>query len=151
MGQIPTAWWPMKSRVVPVPGPMLLDRRLAESAKLVWMYLEAQAPAPTVLASRSGLSRQTVQRGLAQLQSTGWLPAPTACAQGAATSVADVPGDLLFDHRPGFRAQVLYAYLKLTPDWHGQPGVTTRLFFTASSTHCTEITMPLQCPYMEVV
>ena len=114
----------MKSRVVQVPGPLLLDRNLAESAKLVWMFckLEAHAPAPKVLESRSGLSRHTVHRALAQLQSTGWLPAPTGCAEGAASGVADVPGDLLFDQRSGFRAKVLYAYLQLIPGWHGQNG-----------------------------
>ena len=110
----------MKNRVVHVPGPMLLDRRLATSAKLIWMFcqLEAQAPAARVLESRSRLSRQTVQRGLDQLQSMGWLPAPA----GGAGSVADVPVDLLFDPRPGFRANVLYACLQLTPDWYGQNG-----------------------------
>ena len=103
---------------------MLLDPRLAESAKLVWMFcqLEAQVPAPRVLERRSGLSRHTVLRGLAQLQAPGWLPAPTGCTEGAATGVTDVPGDLLFDPRPGFRAKVLYAYLQLTPDRHGPDG-----------------------------
>ena len=61
-----------------MPGPLLRDPRLAESARLLWMVsqLEPQRCATGVLERRAGLSRHTVLRGLAQQQCTGLLPPP---------------------------------------------------------------------------
>ncbi len=117
-------------RMVLVPGPLLLDPRLTESAKLLWMVyqLEPQASVPKILERRAGLGRQAVLRGLAQLQATGWLPAPTglAAAAGAGShGAAAVPGELLLDRRLEIRPRVLYAYLQLTPGLHEHRGQFT--------------------------
>ncbi len=69
----------MKTTVVRVPGRLLRDRHLAESAKLLWMILQLDAfgdhaPISTrLLQARSGLAWYTVMRGLARLESAGWL------------------------------------------------------------------------------
>lgn len=113
-----------------MPGPLLRDPRLAESARLLWMVsqLEPQRCATGVLERRAGLSRHTVLRGLAQLQCTGWLPAPKGpdaagdTAGAGSGGVADMPRELLLDPWLDFRPKVLYARLQLIPRHSEQEG-----------------------------
>ena len=99
--------------MVKVPGPLLLEPTLAESAKLLWMVEQVHAPdtSPLRLATHSGLAPQTVQRGLARPASAGWTPG----AQARPGRCATVPSALLADDRLGIRSKVLYGTLQLTP------------------------------------
>ena len=121
----------MKATVVKVPGPLLLDRQLAESAKLLWMLLQLDARSdhapisPRLLQARSGLTRPTVLRGLARLESAGWLPACPNDPQTTAPGCADLPGDLLIDNRVGVQARLLYGALHLTPGFQNRTGQFT--------------------------
>lgn len=103
----------MKTAVVQVPVSLLLDPELTASAKLIWMVFRLRAHPgpvdPALLEARSGLSRPTVLKGLAQLAATGWYSA--ACCDHTAAIVrapldarVTVPGDLLADRRVGVQA-----------------------------------------------
>ncbi len=91
----------MGPSVIDVPVTVLLTTELLPSAKLLWMIARLD---PGLL-PRSGLSRPTVQKGLAQLQS--WHPpeGPTVL----------MPTAVLLDQRLGAQARILYALLLLTP------------------------------------
>lgn len=108
----------MQTTMVKVPGALLLDRQLTDSAKLLWMILQlAQrsdlpASSPGLLGARSGLSQPTVRRGLVGLRSAGWLPSNGGGSVGP--DWAFVPDGLLLDHRVGVQARLLYGSLQLT-------------------------------------
>jgi hypothetical protein len=113
----------MRSTAVQVPAPVLLDRSMAGSAKLLWIILQigsqgapgSQAPVSTRdLEARAGLGLNTVKRGLVKLESAGWLSSTPMGGQSGA-SVASMPYDLLLDKDLGVQAKLLYGILQLTP------------------------------------
>lgn len=60
----------MRADMVPVPVSLLLEPTLTAAAKVLWLALRAQQGSVLVseLAVRSGLTRPTVRRSLAQLE-----------------------------------------------------------------------------------
>lgn len=110
----------MSLRTVRVPASLLLDRRLSNSAKLLWILWQLGETAPGILQARSGLARETVRYGLARLESAGWL----SLAPAQAPSV-QVPADLLLEPQLSTQAKLLYACLQLTPGFWGEEGRTT--------------------------
>ncbi len=109
---------------IKVPTNLLTEPRLTASAKILWLWLLLQ-PDPSSLsipwlASRSGLTRRTIQTGLAQLAATGWLT-PKDC--GPAHTL--LPTALLRDHRIHPSARLLYAVLQLTPGFQHPAGQFT--------------------------
>ncbi|HYG56636.1 MAG TPA: hypothetical protein VD902_01015 [Symbiobacteriaceae bacterium] len=93
----------MKAQAVKVPAQLLLDHRLEESARLLWMLMQ--------FGTRPALAPHTVRKGLAQLEGAGWLPASRAPLKAYAL----VPGDLLRDDKLGTQAKLWYGILQLTP------------------------------------
>ncbi|HYF96321.1 MAG TPA: ArsR family transcriptional regulator [Symbiobacteriaceae bacterium] len=73
---------------------------------------------PRLLETRSGLTRNTVLKGLRQLKAEGWLSATEQ--DGAA-----VPVDLIFDKGVCVQAKLLYGGLRLTPGFDGERGQFT--------------------------
>lgn len=118
----------MKPTVVKVPAPMLLDRRLPASAKLLWMLLRVDAPVDQgpvssgELQARSGFARHTVLRGLARLKSAGWLSAPPLGRGTAPNTTVLMPYDLLRENRVPAQAKLLYGGLQLTSKFQGAAG-----------------------------
>lgn len=126
----------MKTSVVRVPASLLLHPGLPSSAKLIWMLTRLDSPSsritPAILQARSGLSRPTVLKGMANLASLGWAPADT---RGQAPAAAPdqppsapwvrIPSDLLLDHRISVQAKVLHGILQLTPGFCDPTGTFT--------------------------
>lgn len=83
-----------------------------------------------LLQVRSGLSRPTVLKGIAQLTAAGWC-VPTADGQTGAIDRAPsdcrvtMPAGLVTDPGVGARARVLYGVLQLTPHWRSPSGQFT--------------------------
>lgn len=117
-----------------VPVSLVLDPGLSPSAKLIWMILrlnDDDSPArPALLEKRSGLSRKTVLKGLAELAAAGWYSATSGghttpgehadaierARSGARVPIPiPIPGDLLDDRRVRVRGRILYGHLQLTP------------------------------------
>lgn len=123
----------MATTQVWVPDALLFNQSLGKSAKVLWMVhrLDSQSepapasPSPSALGARSGLSRHTVLRGLAQLRSEGWLAAAPTRQQGARQDGTWVPRDLLLDHRVPVQARLLYACLGRTPGFQSPNGQFT--------------------------
>ena len=119
----------MKSAVVKVPGALLLDRDLAQSAKLLWVARQLAASMGQdearsgLLSSLSGLSRHTVLDGLARLAAAGWTPANSPHRRPGAH--VSLPDDLLLDPRPGVQAKLLYGTLQLLPGFDHPNGQFT--------------------------
>ncbi|MFZ5826734.1 MAG: ArsR family transcriptional regulator [Bacillota bacterium] len=114
---------------VKAPVPLLLDPHLTPAAKLVWLCLGLE-PRPTRLAARSGLARNTVLAGLAQLAATGWLtpagtPKEQAQPQQAQPQPPEIPTDLLLDPHLQPNHKLLYATLQLTPGFRRPDGQFT--------------------------
>lgn len=115
--------------MIAVPVSLLLEPELAASAKLIWMVLRLRSSNASVdrdrLESDSGLSRPTVQKGLAQLESAGWYAAAAgqAVEREPVEARVSVPGDLLADRSVGVQGRVIYGLLQATPLFcypHGQ-------------------------------
>ncbi|MCL5046222.1 MAG: helix-turn-helix domain-containing protein [Actinobacteria bacterium] len=121
----------MKTTIVKVPGSILLDWHLVGSAKLLWMILQLRARndhasiSSALLEARSGLARHTVLRGLARLESAGWLPTIRNSRHITLQSWVSVPGDLLLDSRVGIQARLLHGILQLTPGFRSPTGQFT--------------------------
>lgn len=111
-----------------VPGMLLCDQKLTDSAKLLWivhaLYSRAQPGPikPRMLEERSGFTRHTVLRGLSQLAATGWLP---AAAPSSPVGQAAIPEDLVLERRLGTRAKLIYGAIQLTPGFHDGKGQFT--------------------------
>lgn len=121
----------MNTTVVRAPVSLVLDPGLSPSAKLIWMVLRLHADrppaAPALLEARTGLSRKTILKGLAQLAATGWYsaaPGQPTCAIDQAPSGrrVSIPGDLLSDRRVGVQGRILYGHLQLTPKFRHPAG-----------------------------
>lgn len=123
----------LKPTEVLVPASLLLDRSLTSSAKLLWgiINLGALEVSPSYLHTQSGLARNTVRRGLAQLTATGWLPdrltgAHSPTPQRAQTDrTVSLPSDLLLHPKIGVQAKLIYGSLQLTPGFRGNSGQFT--------------------------
>jgi hypothetical protein len=105
-----------------VPGRLLCDPTLADTAKLLWIVYKLSRTdviTPRLLEERSGYARHTVLRGLSQLAETGWLT-----ADPAGPSVA-MPEDLLRDTRLGSPAKLVYGIIQLTPGFQAGKGQFT--------------------------
>jgi len=120
----------MATQSLKVPTALLMDENLAATAKLLWMIHQLcsrgdQGPICTgQLEARSGLARNTVLRGMAQLQGADWLPVAPA---GQQPGTLGVPADLLLDSRVELQGKLLYAILGLTPGqfaWSGLSQLT---------------------------
>ncbi len=117
----------MKTDEIKVPSQLLLDRKLAGTAKVLWMILQvgqgdgAQI-SPRVLAARSGLTKPTIRRGLAQLDSAGWLRSTPIGDDTTPKAWVPMPSDLLFDSQIGVQSKLLYGTLQLTPGFGGHSG-----------------------------
>lgn len=124
----------MNTRAVQVPVSLLLDPVLSPSAKLIWMVMRLQRDGgetrPALLEARSGLSRKTVIKGLAQLAVTGWLAAAAGVPAGAthpspSGPTIHYPCDLLVDRRVGLQGRLLFGLLQLTPGFRDPDGQFT--------------------------
>lgn len=115
----------MQTRVVPVPISLLLDPQLTPQAKLIWMAIRHFGRVR--LDTRTGLSRPTIAKGLAELAAAGWSStAPngpiTAVNRAPADACVIVPADLIVDRRTGVRGRILYGLLQWTPAFRNQAG-----------------------------
>lgn len=108
---------------IEVPVSFLLNTELIASVKLMWMLnrLDPGSLTPDQLQTLSGLSRPTVLKRIAQLDSAGWhrsLPH---------TPFVRVPRTLLTDRRLSAQARVLRSILEVTPGFTDGTGSTTYL------------------------
>lgn len=131
----------MEKLVVQVPVSFLLDPGYAASAKVVWMgrCLQPTGSRPN-LGTVTGLSRHTVQKGLAQAGVGGGvvagqrggarvgvaagLPAGLPAGHRGGARVG-VPAALLAERLVGSHAKVLYGLLQATPGFRGPDGKFT--------------------------
>jgi hypothetical protein len=107
----------MSDRMVYVPVSRLLDPTMTAATKVIWMALCLQPKAtPRELQAQTGLSRPTVEHGLAQLAVSKGTPGGPK---------AKVPGPLLADRTVGPQAKALFGLLQTTPNFKGQAGQFT--------------------------
>lgn len=120
----------MRSKEVKAPAAILVDRTLPATARLLWLVCQlpaAKTPvSPQQLQALSGLTRHTILRGLACLESTGWLKDGNLAPPDAA-----LPIDLLLDKRLGVQAKLAYGALQLLPQFKKGAG---RFIYTELST-----------------
>lgn len=120
----------MHPTVVKVPSRLLLDRHLAATAKLLWMVLQERPRVEPVRATRTlvsvcgGLTRPTVVRGLAQLESAGWLSGRTNGGDDECPH-ALIPAELLQERRVGVLGRLVYGVLQLTSGYRSCSGEFT--------------------------
>lgn len=125
----------MKPTMVRVPGSLLLNRDVPESAKVLWMILrlhEVTGSAPISqrrLAVRYHLARNTILSGLTRLGSAGWLvqrePGGWVARMPPGVEgdlTASMPEQLLWDVQVATRAKVVYGSLQLTPGFENSSG-----------------------------
>lgn len=112
--------------VVQVPATLISDPVLSPAAKLIWMILRLGDPPDsartTVLERRSGLSRKTVSKAMAELVAAGRYPADPVT--GTAERVR-MPAGLLMDQRVGIRGRILYGHLQRVPGFRHPAGQFT--------------------------
>lgn len=97
--------------MVDVPISLLLNSHLTASVRLIWMLrqLAPDSPGTGQLLTLSGLSRPTVLKSIAHLDSVGWYQSLPR------TPSIRVPRALLTDRRLSAQARVLRALLEATP------------------------------------
>lgn len=123
----------MKS-AVKIPIPLLLNKAIPTSAKLVWMVIRHLSPPGATevaqLRRLTGLSDPTVRKALATLFDQGLITTSTR-GNTRVTDLApnspsvDLPRDLLVDGRVAAVARLLYGFLSLTPSFSKQAGQFT--------------------------
>jgi hypothetical protein len=125
----------MNTTMIVAPVALVQHPQLSPSAKLIGMLLQLPGDhSPTLLATLSGLARNTVLKGLGELTPNGWhMTADLAHGGGATVSM---PTDLLPDRRVGIQGKLLYAQLQLLPGFRHPAG---RFSYTSLTcvTHAT--------------
>lgn len=107
----------MKSREIAVPVPLLLDPDLTASAKVLWIARQVDPAAGEArLKAQTGLSRQTLQRGLGQVSARQRYPGAPRVR---------VPRSVLADPEMGAPAKVLYGLLQTVQPDRGRQGEFT--------------------------
>lgn len=120
----------MYTWAVHAPFSLLLSTELATSAKIIWMTLRADVrvkprlrSSPTRLEKRTGLTRPTVRKALAQLKAGQWyvndqccIPLQSTVGTGRRGGIlhAYIPLKLLFDQEIGIQAKVMFGVLQAT-------------------------------------
>lgn len=109
-----------------VPALLILDRKLSPVAKLIWVVLRQNRDRGPIslalLERRSGLSRPTLRKGLAELSASEWHPAVRTRGEARSEAVASafsgagvlLPAALVGDRRVTVRGRLLYGHLQLT-------------------------------------
>lgn len=119
---------------IQVPRPILLDRKMRDTARFLWMILRLGFPGeqlpPGKLEPQSGLARHTVLRGLARLHSVGWLNSEPSRHQSDPSPdgmgwEVPIPRDLLLDKQIAISPKLLFGALQLTPDFQAPTGKST--------------------------
>lgn len=140
----------MKVTAVRVPIALLTDPSLTASAKVVWMVFRlntpltvGERPFAARIATRLGLSKETVRKALIQLSRSQWNPLIVASSTGptrakaapaakrradpsvAKDLMARVPAELLLDESLSAEARVMYGLIQGVPGFRHPSGETT--------------------------
>lgn len=116
--------------MVQAPVSLVRDHALSPVAKLLWLIIglddDPDAARITRLERRTGLSRKTVSRAMAELIAAGWNATAPVKQSGSSTGeTVQIPVDLLVDGRVRAGGRILYGYLQLLPSFRYPTGQFT--------------------------